>query len=187
MRGARAKPMWLAQKTDETNQDVPDPGNEDMQGKTLAKRWVKLSGLAVTIILSGWLLTRSVQQFCEKTGLDESLAGALGIAVVTSLPELITAVAAVRQGALTLALGGILGGNAFDTLFAAVADYAYRAGPIYDAVSLRETGLLAMSMVMTGLILMGLLKRQRYGPAKIGFESISVLMVYLVGMVALFV
>jgi cation:H+ antiporter len=35
----------------------------------------------------------------------------------TSIPELVTAVAAVRQGSLTLAVGGIVGGNAFDTLF----------------------------------------------------------------------
>jgi len=108
------------------------------------------------------------------------------VAIVTSLPELITSVAAVRQGALTLAVGGILGGNAFDTLFAAVADYAYRPGSIYAHVSVSETGILALSLAMTALILLGLLKRQRQGPAGIGFESVGAILLYVVGMAVLF-
>jgi len=186
MKDARAHPMWRAQDTAETNADVPEPANEDLSRHALMKRWGTLAALAGAIIGSGWLLTRSTQRICEATGLDQSLAGALIVAIVTSLPELITAVAAVRQGALTLAVGGVLGGNGFDTLFAAVADYAYRPGPIYDHVSLRETGILAISLAMAGVVLMGLLKRQRHGPGGIGFESVAILAIYCVGMGCLF-
>lgn len=39
--------------------------------------------------------------------------------------------AAVRRGALTLAVGDILGGNCFDVLFISGSDVAYREGSIY--------------------------------------------------------
>jgi cation:H+ antiporter len=54
------------------------------------------------------------------------VVGGLFTAVSTSLPELVTSVAAVQQGALTLAVGGIIGGNSFDVMFVAFADIAYR-------------------------------------------------------------
>ena len=101
--------------------------------------------------------------------------------MATSLPELITSVAAVRRGVLTLAVSGVIGGNCFDTLFAAVADVAYRDGSLYHAAtaqSSREVMLLAVSVVMTGVLLMGLLGRQKNGPARIGWESCVVLLLY---------
>ena len=49
-------------------------------------------------------------------------------AVATSLPELVTTLAAVRRGAAQLAVGGIIGGNAFDVLFLSASDVAYRDG-----------------------------------------------------------
>jgi cation:H+ antiporter len=42
--------------------------------------------------------------------------------------ELVTTIAAVRRGALQLAVGGIIGGNTFDTLFLTAADVSYREG-----------------------------------------------------------
>jgi cation:H+ antiporter len=47
-------------------------------------------------------------------------------ASANSLPELVTAVAAVRAGAVGLAVGDAIGGNSFEVLFLAAADLAYR-------------------------------------------------------------
>ena len=77
--------------------------------------------------------------------------GLLLTATATSLPELVTSVAAVRRGALTLAVGGIIGGNAFDTLFTAASDIAYREGSIYKQM---DDGLL---LWVSLLLLFGLL------------------------------
>jgi cation:H+ antiporter len=115
-------------------------------------------------------------------GFNQSVAGAIFTAIATSLPELVTAVAAVRRGALTLAVGGVIGGNGFDTLFAAVADVVYRPGSLYHAApsgGSREVALVAGAIVMTAVLLVGLLRRERHGPAGIGLESVAVLMIYL--------
>ena len=66
-----------------------------------------------------------------------SLVGGLFTSVVTSLPELVTVLAAVRVGALTLAVGDIVGGNTFDVLFLAAADLAYTEGSLYAAIDQR--------------------------------------------------
>ena len=55
----------------------------------------------------------------EKTGISQTVVGGYFTAVATSIPELVTTIAAVRRGALTLAVGGIVGGNMFDMVFIA--------------------------------------------------------------------
>ena len=117
----------------------------------------------------------------ERTGLSQGIVGGLFTAVSTSIPELVVAVTAVRMGALNLAVGDIIGGNAFDTLFVAVSDIAYRSGPIYAAISAAEVFWLANATLLTCVLLMGLIYRERHGPANIGFESVLLLLIYLGG------
>ncbi|MEF8792942.1 hypothetical protein [Thiohalorhabdus sp.] len=102
------------------------------------------------------------------------------MAVATSLPELVTSLAGVRRGALTLAVGGVLGGNAFDTLFAAAAGSAYRPGSLYHAAGSQEAGRVALTVLMAAVLDLGMLRRQRLGPARTGSESLLVLWPYLV-------
>ncbi len=113
------------------------------------------------------------------------MIGALLLAITTSLPELVTSIAAVKRGALTLAVGGILGGNTFDTLFAAIADLFYRPGSIYHGASQRELFLITTTILMTAVLLLGLLIREKRGVANIGFESMIICVIYLGGIIFL--
>jgi cation:H+ antiporter len=117
-------------------------------------------------------------RIADQTGLSETAVGSLLTAIATSLPELVTSVAAVRQGSLTLAVGGIIGGNAFDTLFAAVADIAYRPGSIYHAITERQVFLIVLTILLISILLMGLIRREKRGIAGIGFESFFILLIY---------
>lgn len=56
---------------------------------------------------------------------------------------------------LTLVVGDIIGGNDFDTLFIAVSDLVYRKGSIYADISKIEQCWLAVTILMTGIILNG--------------------------------
>jgi len=85
---------------------------------------------------------------------------------------------AVRVGALTLAVGDIIGGNSFDVLFIAVADVAYRRGSIYHAIEGQQLFLIAVATLLSAVLLLGMLHRERSGIANIGFESFLVLVVY---------
>ena len=79
----------------------------------------------------------------------------------------------MRRGALTLAVSGIIGGNAFDTLFVAASDIAYRDGSIYHVVSNQVLLWIAITIVMTGVMMLGLIRREEQNWGGIGFESAS--------------
>lgn len=122
-----------------------------------------------------------------KGGLAESVVGGLFMAIATSLPELVTSVAAVRRGAVTLAVSDIVGGNFFDVCFVAAADLAYLQGSLYHAEGTgdREQFLTALTILLNVVLLLGLLFRQRQGPGNIGLESVAMLLIYIGGFLVL--
>lgn len=180
VRKARENPGWEV------------PGGYREQGREeeepMDSRGLVLRTVVYFIVLfaAGWFLARLAPALAARLGLDEGQVGALVTGVVTSLPELVTTISAVQQGALILAVSNILGGNAFDSLFVGVGDVLYRSGSIYGAMGLQEQVLVAVTTLMTGILMLGLVVRQKYGFANIGFESTGVLIVYFLGIAALF-
>ncbi|MEW5422168.1 sodium:calcium antiporter [Amorphus sp. 3PC139-8] len=172
-------PMWVPRRTRETRDDVPDEEDED--AASTKRLFVEFAGLLLAVGITGWVLARAGVTIAEWTGLSETLVGALLTAVTTSLPELVTTLAAVRRGALQLAVGGIIGGNTFDVLFLVFSDLAYRDGSIFHAVGERALFLLVWSILMTAILLLGLIRRERHGIAGIGFESAALLAVFAGG------
>jgi cation:H+ antiporter len=172
---ARSEPLWMPRNTDATRLDTPQEASS--QGNT-ASMWLGFIGLAATVAVCGYLVAQTGIVIVGRTGMSESVVGALFTAVATSLPELVTSVSSVRQGALTLAVGGIIGGNCFDVLFIAFADVAYREGSIYHAISNRQVFIIALTILLTGVLLLGLLRREKSGIANIGFESFLVILLY---------
>lgn len=172
-------PMWHPEKTDDDRIDEPD---EPEAGETLTGLWVRFGALAVATAASGWVVGQSGLSLIEATGLSGTFVAVAFTAVATSLPELITGIAAVRAGALTLAVGGIIGGNTFDTLFIAVSDVVYQDGSLYEQVVLSDLFVIGWTILLTGILGAGLIRRQR---AWIGFEGFAILGGYVVGLVIL--
>jgi len=181
------EPMWWPRRTRFTQTDEYSDENEDDDPRSTASIWFRFAICAVAITLCGWLLSRAGASIGGQTGISQSVVGGLLVAIATSLPELITTIAAVRRGALALAVGDIIGGNAFDTLFVTVGDVFYREGSIYHAAlgvadGLQPVFLVALSVIMIATLLMGLIRREESGIGNIGFESFAILAFYLVGM-----
>jgi len=173
----RLSPMWRPRATDETSSDE----DTDEPPHTPTSRLALIfAALAVTTAIAGYFLTSVALEVGTRTGLDETVIGGLITAVITSLPELVTSVAAVRRGALNLAVGGIIGGNAFDTLFLAFSDFAYSGERnFYAFFGQVHQQMTIITILMTAILLMGLVARPRGGGA-IGWESSLVLALYAV-------
>ena len=173
-------PQWKPKQTPETKQDNPD--DDDSGDDSTAMLWGKFIGLILVLGAAGFAVAKAGEGIVDRTPLGESFVGAAFTAVATSLPELVTSIAAVRRGALTLAVGNIIGGNAFDTLFVGSADIAYRPGSIYHAVDgglgAQELFLISVTVLMTAVLASGLVARQKQGAGNIGFESVLLLVVY---------
>lgn len=181
---AQTKPMWSPQLTDETR--VEEPVTVAQENPKLVRLWLQFFLLAVIVAIAGYGVGKAGVSLSVQTGLSESLIGGLFTAISTSLPELVTTVAAVRQGALTLAVGGAIGGSSFDVLLLAFSDFAYRGGSIYHALETPQIFVVALTILMTGILLLGLLRREKHGIANIGFESVLVLILYFGGFSVLF-
>lgn len=174
----KREPMWLPRQTDATRDEEDDEENDPHSTRFLVLVFLAL----VSVVgICGWLVGQAGIELSARYDLSQGVVGALLTAVVTSLPELVTTVAAVRKGALQLAIGGIIGGNMFDALFIAASDVAYREGSIYHAISERSLFWMALVVLMMAILLMGLLKRERQGPGGIGWESLLVLALWIGG------
>ena len=172
---------------------LEDPGERDRDDEYGEKDnasvsgllWV-FAGLDLVVGLAGFGIAQSAIPLAERFGLSQSFVGALGTAVATSLPELIVAVTAVRRGALTLAVANIIGGNTFDLLFLCFSDVAFRGGSLYHVGTDRQLFIIGLTVVLTAIFLLGLLFRQKDGPARIGWESATMIGVFLLGQVMLY-
>jgi cation:H+ antiporter len=170
------KPMWKPVETSETRRDEPEDAGE--ANRSALRPALQFAGLVAVMGAGGWVISQIGGTFITRFGLASSLVGSLITAVVTSLPELVTTLVAVRRGALQLAVGGIIGGNTFDTLFLVASDVAYREGSLFHAVGMTDLYWLATGLLMTAILLGGLILRQREGPARIGIESMLLMIVY---------
>lgn len=173
----RDTPMWHPEHTGATREDRPE-AEQDIS-PALASLLIRFLLLTIVLGISGWVLSKIGAQLSLRLGISATFVGALMTAVATSLPELITVLAAVRRGAVQLAVGGIIGGNTFDVLFLTLADAGYRQGSIYHAITKDDLFWVAVGLVMNGVLLIGLIVRQRNGPARIGAESLTILLIYL--------
>lgn len=170
----REEPYWFPSKTRETKteSDIPVPE------KPMATLWMQFASFGLMVALAGYGIGESGIFIAKQTGISETVVGTLLTSIATSLPELVTVLYAVRMGALTLAVGDIIGGNSFDVLFLAFSDIAYRDGSLYHAAGANASFLLCINILMTAILLLGLLRRKRRAIGNIGFEGIIVLLLY---------
>ncbi len=180
----KSNPMWRPRKTYDTQVEKEE---EKVDEDALRKLFIKFAVLAAALAFSGYLLAEAGVTLSERTGLSLSVVGGLFTSVTTSLPELITTLAAVRRGALNLAVGNIIGGNSFDVLFLSGADVFYREGSIYHAFENAHILIIGTAVLMTGVMMLGMLRRERIGPAGIGFESVLMLTLYGLFILCLFI
>ncbi len=77
---------------------------------------------AALILVAGPRLADAANQIATRSGLSTTFVGTTLVALSTSLPELVTCLAAVRMGAHDLAIGNIFGSNAFNMAILAGLD-----------------------------------------------------------------
>ena len=176
VRRSAARPMWRAVKTEQTRQDTAD--EDTAPGRRLRSLWAEFAAIGLVVGSGGAAIAWAAEQIVLKTTLSEGFVGAILMGAVNALPETVTAIAAVRRGALTLAIAAILGGNTLDVLNVAIGDAFFTGGSIYHAATPDSLFLTVASILMTVIVLTGLLVRQNRGPARVGFEGIGLALAY---------
>ncbi|NCC21880.1 MAG: hypothetical protein EOM26_05380 [Alphaproteobacteria bacterium] len=141
---------------------------------------------AATIFVSGVLLVRLAETLADQTGLGTSFVGVSFLSLTTSMPELSTAIAAVRVRAYTMAITNILGSNLIMTFLVLPVDLVYAEGPVIGQIDESASFALAAGIGLTSVYCAGLLMRPKLRIAGAGIISWLVMTGYLASLFAFY-
>ena len=131
------------------------------------------------------LLERSGDAIADHIGLSGVLFAATVLAAATSLPELSTGLASVRNGDYQLAMSDIFGGNAFLPVLFLLATLLSGKSVLPQTQS-TDIYLTALGMLLTIVYATELLFRPGRRIARMGVDSLVVLVLYVIGVAGLF-
>lgn len=123
---------------------------------------------AVIIVAAATYLPHVGEQIAAMTGLGKTFVGSIFIALSTSLPEVVVSRAALRMGAVDLAVGNILGSNLFNIGILALDDIFYVKGPLLGQISGSHAVTAIAAMMMTAIMTIALVYRS---PKRLFFFS----------------
>ena len=141
--------MWLVYKT--RPQDDHEYESEPLMG--LGRAWVLFGLVAAGVLVSGFFLAWSADQIAEITGISSSPLGILLVALVTSMPEISSTIAAARMGAADLGVAGLYGSCAFNISILFYSDIFFRDGIVVNHM---QSGHFVAGGVAVGMMLLGL-------------------------------
>ena len=165
----------------ETSHREPvQPEPERDRGLTLAQALQRYAAAALVVIAAGIWLPYLGKALAAQMGWSQSFVGTLFVAAATSLPEVAVSVAALRIGALDMAIGNLFGSNLFNIFILAIDDVAYLKGPLLANVSPVHAVSALSAIMMTGVAIVGLLFRPKLRVFKtVGWASIVLFVFYL--------
>ncbi len=129
---------------------------------------------AALVAVMPWLV-RSAQQIAALTGLTTGFVGTTLLAIVTSLPELVASVTAIRLGAYDLTVGNLFGSNLFNMFALGLADVFYTRGRFLQEIDP------AFAPILTCLGLIGNITQLRRRLFFIEADALAILVVYVLG------
>jgi cation:H+ antiporter len=134
-------------------------------------------GLAsgILIIVTPLMVSSSLD-IAEITGLGTTFVGTTLVALVTSLPELVTTISAVKYGANDMAIGNLFGSNLFNIAAFGLTDFFYLGGRFMGVVNPAFVLVGLLGLIMTGMGLIGNLARLE---RRIGFIEVDALLLIL--------
>jgi cation:H+ antiporter len=161
--------------------DGPDA---DLTLRAAVVRYVLHAGIVVGAAV---FLPSIAKGIAETTGLGQTFVGNIFVAVSTSFPELTVSVAALRIGAVDMAVGNIFGSNIFNMLILGIEDVFYFKGPILSFVAGQHMIPSLLAMAMTGLAVAGLiynLEKKRFLWA---WDSFGIILIFAANLFLLLV
>lgn len=151
-------------------------------------RAVLFFALACAVLwLSAPFLVRSSNELAEMTGVGTAFFGASALAIVTSLPEVTSSLAAVRLGAYDMAIGNLFGSNMFNVMTLALVDGFYTRGYFLSDISSNFALAGLVALLLTAMALIGNLARVERRLLFVEIDALAIIVGYILGMYLLFI
>lgn len=130
---------------------------------SLRRSLVVFAAATAIVLAAAPVFAASAKGLATSTGLGETFVGTWLVGVATSLPELATCLAAIRIGALDLAVGNLFGSNAFNMVILLALDLA-QPGSLYTTLDPDHalTSLLGIMLMALGIAAIVFRARRRF-------------------------
>lgn len=136
---------------------------------------------AAAIVIAGARLARDGETIADRTGLGQGWVGAILVAIATSLPEIVTDIAAVRQGDSDLAIGDLFGSSMTNMLILAVADLMTRGGHLMLHVHVNQAMVGVLAIAVTAIAAAGVLAGEIAVLFGVGWAPLTIALAYVLG------
>ena len=138
-------------------------------------------------MVAGVWLGSIADRIATETGLGRSFVGAFFLGVSTSLPEIAASLAAVRMGAIDLAIGNVLGSNLFNVTLLAVYDVFDGPQNLWASMSTANALALTIAIMMTAVVIISLIYRASpRTPWRMSWDGVALLIMYGASMLLLY-
>jgi cation:H+ antiporter len=177
--------VWLIRRNDEPAA-IPDEA-PDLTG--VPSLLVAVIGFVLSAAVLIWIsprLVRSSVGVAEITGLSKGFVGAAMVGVATSLPELVTTIAAIKIGAYDMAVGNLLGSNLFNMAALGLTDLFYTRGYFLESIDIQFSLVGLISIILMSLALIGNATRGRFRRLVVEADAAAIILVYALGMYFLY-
>jgi cation:H+ antiporter len=176
--------MWGIFRHEHRRQQAPQaeaeaaPAQPLYAGESVRLAWGKFSLAAAAVIGAGIWLAFIGEDITASTGWGASFVGSLLLAISTSLPETVIGIAALRLGAVDMAVANVLGANMINVAKIFIIDIFYTEGAVLSSVSQSHAMTAGVAVAMTFVVLIAL----RFRPRRKTFGFISWYAVVLLGL-----
>ncbi|MGV3742493.1 MAG: sodium:calcium antiporter [Burkholderiaceae bacterium] len=159
---------------------------QQLEQESLRKIGIRTAIAAGAILVAGFFLSQIGDAIAEQTGLGQNFVGAVLLALSTSLPEISIVFAAVRLKQYEMVIAEIFGSNAFSITLIFLVDALYAGKPVLGEVSKFSLFAALLAIFITTLFLVGLVERRDRTVARMGIDSLAVLIAYAGGLFLLY-
>jgi cation:H+ antiporter len=108
--------VW-AKQGGEDAMGIEENDEEGGGSMTLTRAWLMVVGGLLLVVTGARILVPAAAEIAARLGVPEDVIAATMVAFGTSLPELMTAIAAVRKGHPEITVGNIVGADVLNVLF----------------------------------------------------------------------
>lgn len=133
---------------------------------------------AGALVLITPVMVQNANEIAEVTGLGTTFVGTTLVALVTSLPELVTTLAAIKIGANDMAIGNLFGSNMFNMFAIGLTDTFFTQGRFLAVIDPSFLLVGVTGLLMTGLGLIGNLANLEKRALFIELDALALLVMY---------
>ena len=173
----------------------PAPAPEQTEARRRPRRAdvVRLAAATAVVFVASLFLPSAAEGIADTLGVSGGVVGVVGVALATSLPEVVTSAVALWRGSPGLVVGNVFGSNVFNVAVLFPGDLALDEGPLLAAAMSEQAVTAAFGLGLMLLALLALVDRMPWSSAggegllrrgwALRAAGVAILLGYLVGVV----